>query len=390
MTTIRFYLANEIYRSFLTILLALLSLFVFFSLVEDTEVFNGWDSFLSSLYSQGLQVPIFVYNLIPIAILIGFTLSLSKLAETNVLIVFRSSGLSSIKLLKHLYLISIPILISSLILNEFIIPESGKKISESNLRVKKDCKFNGEKNSREAWFRELTENDCIQIIHVSKFTESGIMEDIILYEFDKTSKLDKISIAKEGKILNKNLYLHNVQQIFFENKNNKSISIDSLSSDEPILETKILNKHMLKTKLDVNCFLAKTLSPEHMSIFMLKNHINYLKNNKLQTHKYNNIFWKKLLHPILLISMISFSAPISLIEIRGNNSISVKVFFGIFLGISFFMINQYILNIGLIFNFKPWFSMSITSFSGILLSLIMLYLMENKHIWVNFLRKLKK
>ncbi len=390
MTILRSYLAREIYYSFLIILVSLLGLFTFFSVIEELDKVNNWSSLFLLFYVHILKIPILGHHLIPIAILIGFILSLSKLSKNNALLVFRSSGLSGIRFLLILYSINIPILIGSLTLSEIFIPLAGERIALcTNIKAEKKEPENHFNYMDEYWFREFIENYGIRIISISKIRQSKEIEGITIYEFDKQSRLCKIINAKEGFIYKNLLNLRSAEQISFASdlENLMHSHSDSLIQNESIIGSKKLDECLVKTQLDINNLTNSIIKHEYMSILMLIKYINYLKNNELNADEYITILWKKILHPLSLITMASLSAPISFIEVRRNNLITFKVFSGIFLGMLFFIINQFILNFGTMSELKPWISESITSFFGISSSCLALFFMENQQIFQNFSRK---
>ena len=108
MRTARRYLAREIYRSTSVVLLALLGLFMFFTLVDELDSVSAKFPLTALFYLQALSIPTRLYDLLPIGLLIGAILALAGLAQRNELVILRVSGVSGMGLLKMLWLISIP------------------------------------------------------------------------------------------------------------------------------------------------------------------------------------------------------------------------------------------------------------------------------------------
>ncbi|MBC41153.1 MAG: LPS export ABC transporter permease LptG, partial [Pusillimonas sp.] len=65
MRTARRYLAKEIYRSSIVVLLALLGLFTFFALIEELDNVGTKLTLLDLFYLQALQMPTRLYELLP-------------------------------------------------------------------------------------------------------------------------------------------------------------------------------------------------------------------------------------------------------------------------------------------------------------------------------------
>ncbi|MEI6838002.1 MAG: LptF/LptG family permease, partial [Alcaligenaceae bacterium] len=92
MRTARRYLAREIYRSTSVVLLALLGLFMFFTLVDELDTVGEKFPLTALFYLQALSVPTRLYDLLPIGLLIGAILALAGLAQRNELVILRVSG----------------------------------------------------------------------------------------------------------------------------------------------------------------------------------------------------------------------------------------------------------------------------------------------------------
>ena len=133
MRTARRYLAREIYRSCAVVLVALIGLFTFFALIDDLDNVGSKFTLLNLFYMQALALPTRLYDLLPIGLLIGAILALAGLAQRNELVILRVSGVSGMKLLGMLWIITIPMVVGAFLLSEIITPAAEIKSSEANL-----------------------------------------------------------------------------------------------------------------------------------------------------------------------------------------------------------------------------------------------------------------
>src|SRR5690606_18565876 len=117
MSTARNYLAREIYRSTLVVLVALIGLFSFFTLVEQLNAVSDTFPLSALLYLEMLALPSRLYELLPIGLLVGAILALAGLAQRNELVILRVSGVSASYLLRMLWLISAPIIVLAILLS---------------------------------------------------------------------------------------------------------------------------------------------------------------------------------------------------------------------------------------------------------------------------------
>ena len=91
MLTIRRYLASEIYAATLFVFVAFLALFAFFDLIHELGDLGKGDYRLQhALLYVLLSVPSHVYELFPIAVLIGTLYALAHLAANSEYTVMRS------------------------------------------------------------------------------------------------------------------------------------------------------------------------------------------------------------------------------------------------------------------------------------------------------------
>lgn len=165
MRTARRYLAREIYRSCTVVLLALLGLFTFFALVDDLDNVGDKFTLWTLFYMHALALPTRLYDLLPIGLLMGVILALAGLAQRNELVILRVSGVSGMRLLRMLWLITIPVMIGAAVLSEYVTPIAEIKSGEANLTFR--GKAGGGRFASGYWFKEPIEGGGTRIINIS-------------------------------------------------------------------------------------------------------------------------------------------------------------------------------------------------------------------------------
>jgi hypothetical protein len=95
--------------------------------------------------------------------------------------------------------------------------------------------------------------------------------------------------------------------------------------------------------------------PERMSVASLYRYIRHLKDNQVKTQRYEIAMWKKLVYPLAALVMMALALPFAYLQDR-MGAVSVKVFAGIMLGITFHMLNGLFSNLGAINSWPPFFS----------------------------------
>lgn len=277
MRTARRYLAREIYRSCAVVLLALIGLFTFFALIDDLDNVGAKFSLLNLFYLQALALPTRLYDLLPIGLLIGSILALAGLAQRNELVILRVSGVSGLKLLGMLWVITIPMVVGAFLLSELITPAAEIKSSEANLMLL--GRTDGARLNSGYWFKETMPGDGTRIINIAKLKANGGVAGVTLYEFHRGQTLAQFSQATDGRFSNGSLILNHVTENQID-AGAMSALANAKAPLTPITKVRTVAEVTLKTSLTPERLIARILTPERMSIFDLLDYIGYLKSNQ--------------------------------------------------------------------------------------------------------------
>jgi lipopolysaccharide export system permease protein len=375
MRTARRYLAREIYRSCTVVLLALLGLFTFFALVDDLDNVGDKFTLLALFYLQALALPTRLYDLLPIGLLIGAILALAGLAQRNELVILRVSGVSGLRLLGMLWVVTIPLMIGATVLSEWVTPAAEIKSSEANLMFRGSA--GGNRLNSGYWFKEPTRDGGTRTINIMTLKADGEVEGITLYEFRKDLELTALSKAERGRFADGKLIMDNV----VENRilADATESLDNAQPPKgPITEVVKLPRRELTTTLTPGRLLARVLTPERMSLTTLLDYIDYLKHNNLQADRQIVAVWRKVVYPFTLLIMMTIAAPVAFMQTR-RGGVGAKVFIGILVGVAFFMVNQLALNVGMLSRWPPWVTAIVPNLLALLIALGALSIMEYRH-----------
>ena len=136
MITIRRYLAREIYAATLFVFMAFLALFAFFDLIHELgELGKGGYRLQHALLYVLLSVPGHVYELFPIAVLIGTLYALAHLAANSEYTVMRGSGLSPVQTASALGRIGIVFVVLTYVVGEFLAPVTERAAQQLKLHA---------------------------------------------------------------------------------------------------------------------------------------------------------------------------------------------------------------------------------------------------------------
>ena len=382
MRTARRYLAKEIYRSSAIVLIALLGLFTFFTLIEELDSVGSQLSLLDLFYLQLLSMPTRLYELLPIGMLIGTILALAGLAQRHELVILRVSGVSGMRLLLTLWIITIPMMMLAYVLSEVITPAAELRSSEASLQLL--GRAGGGRLNSGYWFKENDGSGNTRIINISSLQSSGGVSGVTLYEFGEGQELNTFSTAKQGRFAEGKLILEDVVETHITVQPGSDLS-QARAPSQSLTQLSSEATRSLDTTLTPERLIARVLNPELMAIPDLLDYIGYLKSNQLQTDLQMVALWRKIAYPFTLLVMMTIAAPISFMQTR-RGGVGSKVFIGILLGVGSFMLNQLALNIGMLSKWAPWFTALAPSAAALALALAALLLMENQHNVRRFMR----
>ncbi|WP_296557312.1 LPS export ABC transporter permease LptG [Pigmentiphaga sp.] len=353
MNTARRYLATEIYRSSSVVLMALVGLFSFFALVDDLDqVGRGGFKLYHLLFLELLALPTRIYDILPIGLLIGAILALAGLAQRHELVILRVSGVSGMRLLGMLWLVSVPVMILAIMLAEWLTPAAEIKLNETRLTITGSAGGRSSGVLRSGyWFKEDTPGGE-RIINVGTLQAGGGASDVTLYDFTSARQLASITQAKAASFGTNELRLHDVAITTISPSLESSLHGGARATEAPVVVTREAER-TVSTTLTPELLLARVLTPERMSFTDLLDYVGYLNKNHLTSDRQIVAIWRKLIYPFTLLAMITIAAPIGFMQTR-RGGVGVKIFLGILLGVGFFMLNQLSLNVGMLNRWPAW------------------------------------
>jgi lipopolysaccharide export system permease protein len=377
MSTARNYIAKELYRATLVVMLALVGLFSFFTLVDQLDAVNDRLPLTALLYIELLALPARTYELLPIGVLIGAVLALAGLAQRNELVVLRVSGVSAMRLLGMLWTACIPIIALAMVLSEYVTPTAEIRYSEANLVLR--GKVEGGRLISGYWFREPTESGGSRILNIGELLSSGEVGKLSIYEIGPDNRLEQLTQAPRAVFEDGGLRLYGATDNQIADAALSALS-DGLPSTEPIMSVNRVEDRLLNTSLTPARVVARIALPEKMSLVTLWDYINFLQANDLDATRQVVAVWRKLSYPFTLLVMLTIAAPIAYMQTR-RGGIGAKVFAGILTGTLFFMLSQLTLNIGLLYQWKPIVTALLPNIVAFVLALGTLLSMERRFQW---------
>ena len=332
MKVYRRYLAREIYGATALVLFAFLALFAFFDLVAElNDLGKGGYRLEHAVLYVLLTLPGRVYELFPIAVLIGSLYALTTLSRHSEITVLRTSGLATGRLLGSLAVLGLAFVALTFVVGEYVAPPAEQ--AAQRLRLQATSSVVGQEFRSGLWVK-----DEGTFVNVQTVLPDTRLRGVRIYQFDQNYSLLAISEADEGEYVPPNRWrLTNVVQTLFQGG---TASVQRVSQME---WHSALNPDILSVLLVV---------PERMSIEHLYLYIRHLSENHQRAERYEIALWKKLVYPLAALVMMALALPFAL-RMHRFGGVSVRVFAGIMIGIFFHMLNGLFSNLGIINSWPP-------------------------------------
>ncbi len=334
------YIGIVVAKSTAVTLIALVILLVFFNFVDELdEVGRGEYQIADAFIVAALTVPRYLFELFPVAALLGALIGLGSLASNSEILAMRISGYTLKQILKAITKSGIYMSLIIIAFGELIAPPSEKFAQQM-----KSEKIAGQvvlKSLYGFWAR-----DGQAFINIRKINTSTQLEDIYIYEFDEKNKLRLSTYAKKAEYKNEKWSLIEIAQsnIFGEK-----------------IVTRKLERANWKSILDPGLLSVVVVRPTMLPIWGLSQYIDFMSQNGQSTVEYKVALWLKIANPLAALAMFILAIPFALKNKRGS-SVGKNIFIGTIVGIGFFMLTRAMSYTAVVYNLNPGVSAILPTF----------------------------
>ena len=329
MKTLRRYLALEIIAATSLVVLALVLLFSFFDLVEEMKDLGRGGYRLKHIALHVLlRAPTHVYEVFPIAALIGTLFALSQLVASSELTVIRTSGVSLSRLNGALLSIGLLFAVVTFVFGEFIGPPAEQ--FAQRMRSLAIAGLVAQEFRSGLWVK-----DGRNFVNVGEVTPTSELKRVRIYEFDEDYRLRTLSEAETGTYLKERTWsLKDVVTTTFEGQRARVQKIPELQWYS-VLEPQILSMLLVR--------------PDRMSAWSLWSYSQHLKENRQKALRYEIALWTKLMYPLAVLVMMVLALPFASFQKR-QGGVGARIVAGIMLGLGFYTINRLFSSLGLLYD----------------------------------------
>ncbi len=331
MTILYKYIAKSVLAATALVILVMLALtFIINFLDELRDIGTGDYGFSSAVLHVLLELPNNLYQFFPMIALLGGVIGLGVLASNQELIVMRAAGFSIRKIATANLGAALILIFVVTLAGEWIAPKAHQMAE-----VQKQSAENGGQAIATAagvWIHEgnnfLNVNQVMGLHHLKGVTR---------YQFDDKHRLLAAYYIKSLDYEGKQWVMHDAVKTTFANNQAHGEKLAKGSWDLA------LNPQLLNVGLT---------EPSAMSLSQLREYSQHLVENGLQATDFQFEFWKRIFQPLSTLVMILLALPFVL---RSSRSVTMgwRVLLGISIGFIFYILNAFVGQFSVVFQFYP-------------------------------------
>ena len=326
------YLGRVLLNQILLVLGVLVGVFVFVTFIDQVSYLGtGQYSLLDAIKYVLLSTPRIVYEVFPMAVLVGAILGLSLLAVDSELIVMRSSGISIGQITVAVLKLGFVLALVALLIGEFVTPWSETLAQRGRAQALE--RSIEQKSNSGLWLR-----DGKTFVNVHEVLPDLTLRDIRVFEFDSMSQLRALVYAGKGRYAESFWDLDDVKQTLIDEQGFTQVS------EAP--------KARWNTAVTPETMAVFLVQPDQLSLLQLRQYIAHLRANVQDTRNFELAYWSKLTLPVSAAVMLLLAIPFVFGSIR-SGGMGRNLFIGIMIGITFFATSKALGYIVLVYDMPP-------------------------------------
>ncbi len=387
MKTVRRLFYVDIVKAIAFVAAAFLSLSFFIDVVDQMNDVgkNGYTLVAGLLYSLLLQ-PGHVYEVAPIAVLIGTIYTLAQMAQASEYTILRTGGLGPWRALWLLAALGLGFGALTFLVGDYLAPLGARSAQDVQAMASGGLRLNGSG----AWLKDhamTAEGERSYSINVRTAGPGARLSGIRIFEFDADNRLVAQIAAKSAVVQPDQLWrLKDVQITRWPAElgegagagpNGRPIAggataqpaaAAAVPSTAPSTRSATLSELDWRSTLTAGVVAAAVSPVASMSTVQLAGYIAHLAENEQAAQVERITFWKRALYPFACVVMVALALPFAYLHARAGG-VALKVFGGIMLGISFVLLNNVAGHLGLLHAWTPWIVAATPSAIYLLMSL---------------------
>jgi lipopolysaccharide export system permease protein len=365
MKTLRTLIYRDTISAIGFVALAFLAMFFFFDLLDEMGdvgrkfgdvTYTVWHALLAVTFG----LPKHLYELLPIAVLIGSIFVMARFAQSSEFTIMRTSGLGPWMALRTMLVLGSGFVVLTVAVGDYIAPAAERWALVAKAKYLGQTSTTG---STGAWLKEKTKDGTLAV-NVRAVRADGALTGIRIFEFDRQGRMTLQLHADQGQVQEE------ADNWLLENARLTRLSYaSSTANDSAAAVTKDSHAQLnWPTSITSEMLIAAVHKPDRMPTIELFQFIQHLKTNDQSAQKYEIEFWRKVFYPLSCLVMVVLALPFAYLHFR-SGGIAGYVFGGVMAGISFFLLNNVF---GYAGNLQNWSPMLTAAAPGLIYSLLSL------------------
>jgi len=316
------YIGRTIVQQSLLVIAVLAGIFVFLNFIDQlSDLGSGSYGLLDALRFVLLTTPRIIYDIFPMAGLVGTILGLSVLARHSELTVMRASGISLGQITGSVLKVGAIFVLLAVVIGELVSPFTETLAQRGRIEaLERNIE---QKHSSGLWMRDKS-----TFVNVAEVLPDLSLLRIKIFEFDRKDRdrLVSLTYARSGHYNQDRWQLNDVRQTIIDEKGRADVH------------------HVIQSAW------VTEVTPGMMSVFLV---IEHLKLNAQDTRAYELAYWGKVVLPLSTAVMLILAVPFVFSSIRAG-SLGRNLFLGIMVGLGFYVLNKALGYIVLVYGVHPF------------------------------------
>ncbi len=325
------YIGATMLKATLVTVFVLVVLLVFFGLIDESDnVGRGnyglGDAFLVVL----LSVPRYVFDVFPVAAMLGSLVGLGAMGSHGELVAMRSAGFSLRQIIGAVLKTGVLMMVLVFLFGELVAPAS-EQWGEQH-RIEQMERKTTLKTRHGFWAR-----DGSAFVNIREILPRAELRDIYIYEFDDARRLTLATRAERAEHRGDHWMMFGISQ--------------SRVSDSGVSQRRLAQARW-DSLLDPGLLRAVLVHPTMLPLHELYRYIRVMRENSQSAIDYEVAFWSKLATPPATLVMLFLSVPFVLAHSRFV-SMGQRLFLGVAVGMAFYTLNRGMSYVALVYGINP-------------------------------------
>ena len=324
------YIGTQVLFSILAVLGIIVSLGLLFAFIDEMGDVEAGYGLLDAAWYVFLTLPRRIYEMLPMAALVGSLIGLGSLASSSELTVMRAAGVSVGRIVWAVMRPLLVLMLVGILIGEYLAPVSENKAEADRAMAQGGGEAQSAKHG--LWHRQGDE-----FVHINAVQPNGVLFGVTRYRFDDQRHMLSSSFARKAHYQGEYWQLEDVVTTLLHEQNTEVVKAESERWDVQ------LNPQLLSTVV---------LAPDALSITGLWRYVHYLADQGLNNGRYWLAFWTKVLQPVITMALVLLAISFVFGPLRSVTR-GPRVFTGGLVGFVFKISQDLLGPSSLVFGFSP-------------------------------------